>query len=134
MTIPDTTSPIKRMLKADAVDARMLALFAPKPRDLRLGPLSTPQTAELRGSRQPRGDLAQIIYTEQNRLEHPHIQMVEQTLQRDVRTMIKKPRCVAFGQDRHGTKPPSIALQHLKFEATIVVKTKLSSVGLREFM
>lgn len=73
--------------KTDAVDARMLALFAAKSVDLRLWQPPAPETAELRGLRRRRDDLAQMIRIEQNRLEHPQIKHVERSLKRHVRAM-----------------------------------------------
>lgn len=76
--------------KTDAVDARMLALFAAKSEDLRLWQPPTPETVELRGLRRRRDDLSQIIRTEQNRLEHPQVKSVERSLKRHVRAMTKE--------------------------------------------
>ncbi len=73
--------------KTDAVDARMLALFAAKSDDLRLWQPPSKETVELRGLRRRRDDLAQMIRKEQNRLEHPHIKTVERSLKRHVRIM-----------------------------------------------
>lgn len=74
----------------DQVDARMLALFAAKSEDLRLWQPPSTETVELRGLRRRRDDLAQIIRTEQNRLEHPQIKAVERSMKRHVRAMTKE--------------------------------------------
>lgn len=76
--------------KTNSVDARMLTLFAAKSDDLRLWQPPSKETVELRGLRRRRDDLAQMIRTEQNRLEHPQIKTVELSLKRHVRTMTKE--------------------------------------------
>lgn len=76
--------------KTDAVDARMLALFAAKSEDLRLWQPPDQKTVELRGLRRRRDDLAQMIRKEQNRLEHPQIKTVERSLKRHIRAMSKE--------------------------------------------
>ncbi|MGH1329991.1 MAG: IS110 family transposase [Paracoccaceae bacterium] len=76
--------------KTDAVDARMLALFAAKSEGLRLWQPPSKETVELRGLRRRRDDLAQMIRKEQNRLEHPQIKAVERSLKRHVRSMTKE--------------------------------------------
>ncbi|WP_299553708.1 IS110 family transposase, partial [uncultured Tateyamaria sp.] len=76
--------------KTDAVDARMLALFAAKSEDLRLWQPPSKETVELRGLRRRRDDLAQMIRKEQNRLEHQQIKAVERSLKRHVRAMTKE--------------------------------------------
>jgi len=76
--------------KTDAVDARMLALFAAKSEDLRLWQPPRTETVELRGLRRRRDDLAQMVRKEQNRLENPQIKAVERPLKRHVRAMNKE--------------------------------------------
>ena len=76
--------------KTDAVDARMLALFAAKSEDLRLWQPPSKETMELRGLRRRRDDLAQTIRKEQNRLEHLQIKTVERSLKRHIRALTKE--------------------------------------------
>jgi len=76
--------------KTDAVDARMLALFAAKSENLRLWQPPSAETVELRALRRRRDDLAQMIRVEQNRLEHPQTKTVQRSLKRHVRSMTKE--------------------------------------------
>lgn len=68
----------------------MLAFFAAKSEDLRLWQPPRNETVELRGLRRRRDDMAQMIRTEQNRLEHPQIKVVERFLKRHFRAMTKE--------------------------------------------
>lgn len=70
--------------KTDAIDARMLALFAQRSDNLRLWEPPNPETLELRGLRRRRDDLAQMVRIEKNRIEHAHVEAVVLSLQRHV--------------------------------------------------
>lgn len=76
--------------KTDAIDARMLALFAQRSEDLRLWKPPSPETAELRALRRRRDDLAQMIRIEQNRIEHAQLEAVLLSLKRHVRVMTQE--------------------------------------------
>ena len=70
--------------KTDAIDARMLALFAQRSEDLRLWEPPSPETVELRALRRRRDDLAQMVRIEKNRIEHAHVEAIVLSLNRHV--------------------------------------------------
>ena len=76
--------------KTDAIDARMLALFAQKSDGLRLWQPIEPEAEELRALRRRRDDLAKFMRIEQNRLEHAAVKTVRLSLQRHVRSMTRE--------------------------------------------